>query len=231
MAKKKEIPESISIVCACMNRSKPLKACIGSWLLDKRINEILIVDWSSSPKLKLDNQDPRIRIERVDGEKYFNLGKAYNLGIKLAKSSKIIKMDTDYFINPYFNLIDELPLPKATFYTGNWELHKYDGDMGFFRYTNGWLYIKKDDFLKVGGYREDLQGYGWDDSDLYQRLMQSGLSRGTLNLNLIPLIFHVPHNHNVRVENYQNKNMQETEQENRNLCIAKINQTMNINSQ
>ena len=43
---------------------------------------------------------------RVDGEKYFNLGKAYNLGFKLAKSKKIMKMDTDYFINPYYNLVE-----------------------------------------------------------------------------------------------------------------------------
>ena len=218
MVKKEVKTESVSIVCACMNRSKPLKACIGSWLLDKRINEILIVDWSSSPKLKLDNLDSRIRIVRVDGEKYFNLGKAYNFGIKLAKSSKIIKMDTDYFINPYYDLIGQLPLPKSTFYTGNWMLHEYDGDMGFFRYTNGWLYIEKKDFLSVGGYREDLEGYGFDDSDLYQRLIQNGFSRGTLNLNLIPFIFHVPHNHESRVENYENKNLSETEQKNRILC-------------
>ena len=44
MANKNESLESISIVCACMNRSKPLKACIGSWLLDNRINEILIIE-------------------------------------------------------------------------------------------------------------------------------------------------------------------------------------------
>lgn len=225
MAKNNKIPESISIVCACMDRSKPLKACIGSWLLDKRINEIIIVDWSSTPKLKLDNHDPRILIKRVDGEKYFNLGKAYNLGINLAKSSKIIKMDADYFINPYYDLIGELPLPKSTFYTGNWELHKYDGGMGFLRYTNGWLYIEKDNFLRVGGYREDLEGYGWDDSDLYNRLIQSGLSRGMINLHLKPLIFHVPHNNEIRVENYENKNILETQEDNRNLCLNDKNQS------
>ena len=224
MANKNESQESISIVCACMNRSKPLKACIGSWLLDSRINEILIIDWSSSPKLKLDNLDPRIRIVRIDGEKYFNLGKAYNLGFKLAKSSKIMKMDTDYFINPYYDLIGELPLPKSNFYTGNWMLHKFDGDMGFFRFTNGWLYIDKEDFLNVGGYREDLKGYGFDDSDLYQRLIQSGIARATLNLNSKPLLFHVPHNANLRVENYENKNIRETMQYNRDLCINANNQ-------
>ena len=219
MAKKNEMTESISIVCACMNRSKPLKACIGSWLLHERINEIIIVDWSSTPKLKLDNQDPRIRIERVNGEKYFNLGKAYNYGIKFAKSSKIIKMDSDYFINPYYDFIGELTLPKSTFYTGNSELNKYDGNMGFLGYTNGWLYIEKDDFLKVGGYREDLEGYGWDDSDLYNRLIESGLTRGLVNLGMKPLVFHVPHDNAPRVANYKNKNIQETQTANRDLCF------------
>ena len=224
MANKNESQESISIVCACMNRSKPLEACIGSWLLNKQINEILIIDWSSSPKLKLDNLDPRIRIVRVDGEKYFNLGKAYNFGFKLAKSSKIIKMDADYFINPYYDFIGELPLPKSTFYTGSWKLGEFDGDMGFFRYTNGWLYIEKEDFLSVGGYREDLKGYGFDDSDLYNRLKKSGLAQGTLNLNLRPLIFHVPHDKEVRVENYENKNIRETEEYNRTLCLKDMDQ-------
>ena len=85
-------------------------------------------------------------------------------------------------------------------------------------------YIDKEDFLNVGGYREDLKGYGFDDSDLYQRLIQSGIARATLNLNSKPLLFHVPHNANLRVENYENKNIRETMQYNRDLCINANNQ-------
>lgn len=215
---------SVSIVCACMNRDKPLKACLGSWLLDERIREVVVVDWSSTPKLELDALDPRIKIIRVEGEKYFNLGKAYNKGFKAAKFSKIMKMDVDYFINPYFDLLGEVPAPESTFYTGNWRLHQHDGDMGFLRYTNGWLYVDKSDFFAVGGYREDLQGYGFDDSDLYQRLSKKGLAHKTLNLHVKPLLFHVPHGHEVRTENYAKKNIGESEKSNRQLCMNQQDQ-------
>lgn len=215
----------ISIVCACMNRANALKGCIGSWLIDQRIQEILIVDWSSTPKLELDITDTRIKIIRVEGKKQFNLGQAYNTGFKAAKFSKIMKMDVDYFINPYYDLLGEVPVPESTFYTGNWKLHQYDGDMGFLRYTNGWLYVDKNDFWSAGGYREDLQGYGFDDSDLYQRLCNHGFTHKTLNLQVKPLLFHVPHDHMVRVENYEKKNIVDSERHNMQLCIKPQSQS------
>tara|TARA_Y100000813_G_C24043446_1_gene295731 strand:- start:147 stop:371 length:225 start_codon:yes stop_codon:yes gene_type:complete len=68
------------------------------------------------------------------------------------------------FINPYYDLISELPLPKSTFYTGNWMLHEFERDMFFSIYKRLVLY-KKRIFFRVGCYREDLKGYGFDYSD------------------------------------------------------------------
>lgn len=32
----------------------------------------------------------------------------------------------------------------------------------------------KDDFISVGGYDEDMQGWGWEDADLFERMSESG---------------------------------------------------------
>jgi predicted glycosyltransferase involved in capsule biosynthesis len=198
-----------------MNRERPLKVSLQSWLLEDRIDEILIVDWSSSKPLKyLEKIDKRIKVFRIENQKHFHLGKSYNSAIRFSSCKHIMKMDVDYVINPYTKITEILPPPKDCFYTGNWQLHQYDGDMGFLRYTNGFIYANRSDFLQVGGYREDLIGYGFEDSDLYARLQAIGLTHNTLNLHKIPFLFHIPHDNKSRSENYEEKDIHKSSKRN-----------------
>ena len=38
---------SISVICACKNRTKPLEISLTSWLMFEEIQEVIITDWSS----------------------------------------------------------------------------------------------------------------------------------------------------------------------------------------
>jgi hypothetical protein len=93
---------NISLIVASMNRTDNLIESIYTWLNVKEIAEIIIVDYSS--KIPLIEHaavkewliNNKITLIRLNGEKYFNLGKAYNIAVDFATQEKILKIDADY---------------------------------------------------------------------------------------------------------------------------------------
>jgi hypothetical protein len=74
------MPRSTSIVTVCMNRREHLLAAaprVAAW---PHHQEHLIVDWSSIEPLRREDlpEDQRIRLLRVEGERRWNLCRAYN---------------------------------------------------------------------------------------------------------------------------------------------------------
>jgi hypothetical protein len=201
----KQISDNIkvSLICAVKNRKEQLLFAIRSWILFKEIEEIIIVDWSSDESIDdIANIDPRIKIIKVPGEKYFHLSKAYNIAIRSCKNRIILKMDTDYILNPYYNFFNIYRINRGEFLTGSWSDKYLDHNIGFFEYLNGFIYAYKSDLLDIEGYNENFEGYGYDDSDLYSRLEESGCRRLYLNHNCAA-IFHTPHANSKRFENYK----------------------------
>lgn len=194
----------VSIVCACMNRADILNINIRSWLHFKEIAEIIIVDWSSEQSLgHLKNIDERIKIIRVCGEHYFNIAKAYNIAIDHATYPFILKMDVDYMLNPYYNFFAEHPKPDCgNFYAGDWTKNPDDNTL---RYLAGCCYVSRSDIINVGGYNENFEGYGFDDGDLYNRLIRHGLVKYDLTYN--HCILHVPHANAERSKHYKTKSL------------------------
>lgn len=185
--------EKISVVTAVKDREQMLKISLNSWVNFKEINEIIIVDWDSKNKIDyFENIDSRIKVLRFNDQKYFNISKAYNSGIKKASHSRIMKLDVDYILNPYFNLFKNIKLNKRIFYTGNWELEELDNNLGFIKYLNGFLFVHKNNFEAVGGYNENLENYGWEDNELYNKLYGGGLKRVTIPFDET-YIYHNPH--------------------------------------
>jgi len=217
----KKTKETTGIVCAAMNRESILKVSLASWLQCKGISEIVIVDWSSKSSLKyLEDLDPKIKVVRVDDQKYFNLGKAYNLGLNNTSCTKILKLDVDYIINPYYSLFNELPkLTKDNFITGDWRCKDIDNNAGFIQYLNGFLYIYRDCFYKAKGY-SNFENYGWDDDDLYSKLQEAGLKRIVMDLKKSKYLYHNPHDDDVRSSCYEEKDLKKSATENR-LSIEK----------
>jgi hypothetical protein len=220
---------NVSLICACKNRYDALKISLNSWTSFDEIKEIIIVDWTSDEPIDhLVKLDSRIKILRVDGEKYFNLAQPLNLAASCATGDYIIKVDCDYIINPYHGFFENYRIDDKSFLSGNGALTKnyeYLDERGnyslnfknlsieeiaeycnsynhFFKFLKGLLYVSRDNFSKVGGYDEDITDYGWEDTDILSRLELLNLEHKkiTYDHNLI----HIPHSDRKRFENSPN---------------------------
>lgn len=214
----KDKKEKIGIVTAAMNRESMLKVSLASWLNCSEVSEIVIVDWCSKNSLTyLEKLDPRVRVIRVENQKYFNLGKAYNLAFNESTCDKILKLDVDYILNPYCNIFKSgVQLNKKNFITGNWRDAKLDNKIGFLSHLNGFVYLYRDSFFHAGGYSK-FDGYGWDDDDLYNKLEKVGYVRDFIKLSSSgkPYIYHNPHDDSFRSENYKEKDIKKSAKINR----------------
>lgn len=203
--------KNVSIVCASMNRTNALKVSLNSWLLNEKFKEIIIVDWSSAENLKnLEKLDNRIKVVIIPDKKYFDISKAYNIGIKNCSQEWILKMDVDYILNPYYDIFEEYlnHIQDDEILTGSYNDSLLDNKLGFLEYLNGLIFLKKEAFNDINGYNENFQGYGFDDEDLYLRLNQK-YKRLFLDQNK-KIVFHVPHEDNKRYENYEDKDIKKS---------------------
>lgn len=169
---KKPILNGVSIVSCCMNRNDNLKKAVKTWTA-LNVDEIIIVDWSSTTPVAdtlSELNDSRIKIVRVEGEEKWILTNAFNVGLRFARYSKIYKFDADIevgvdFVNAnYFN--------DTEYVRGNWATAVESGREDQ-KFVNGSFGAPKEALKSIGYYNENIQTYGWDDSDIYQRLSLS----------------------------------------------------------
>lgn len=203
------LDRQVSVVLGCMNREDMLNISIRSWIKHDPIKEIIVTDWSSDKSIKhLENISPKIKVIRVDGNEYYNASTPVNIAIKEAKCPIILKLDVDYIINPYANFNDLIDISEDEFISGNWRDKDLDNDLGFIKGTNGFLCVYKKHIETVGYYDESIENYGIEDCQMFKRLLDIGLKRKTLSFtdNNIS-IYHNPHSHYYRVENFEQKDV------------------------
>ena len=229
---------NISLICACKNRYKPLRVSLSSWLLFDEIKEIIIVDWDSDESLNhLTEIDKRIKIVTVENQKYFNQPQPLNIAASLATQEYILKADCDYTLNPYHNFFENYPVDKNSFVTGqhDYESPEYiDPNTGlamfdktnmstedlltyvnsyshFFKYLTGMLLVSKENFMKVGGYNENLgKYYAFEDDEIYIRLKLLGLNQYKIKYDYNWI--HIPHPDRKRFENFEGYHESEQKQ-------------------
>ena len=178
----------VTIVTCCMNRTENLLKALATWLSLSAIDEVIIVDWCSSEPVanslaRAGFNDARVRIVRVEDEPRWILSFAFNLGFRLARFDRILKLDADITLMPdYF---ERNTLPEGSFIAGDWQ----EAEKGQ-EHINGFFYIRQQDLLQVKGFNEFITTYGWDDDDLYERLIRSGLKRTCVDTRSI---YHIPH--------------------------------------
>jgi len=194
----------ISVICACMNRMEILKVNIMSWLNFSEIGEIVIVDWNSKqPLYDLLKLDKRIKIVRVEDQKYFNISQAFNLALDNSTLEYVLKLDTDYFLNPYYNFFKSHPVQNDSFYTGCWSYCEENNDIPkpIFQHLSGLCYARREYLIAVKGYNEHFNGYGYDDTDLHNRILASGKRKIIINHDYS--VMHIPHSTSERLANYE----------------------------
>jgi GT2 family glycosyltransferase len=190
----------VSIFVAVMNRNDRMRETLSNWLQYDWFDEIVVVDWSSDIPFEFDH--PKVKVFRVEGEPKWVLSQSFNLAASLTKGDILVKMDADYRVRDHFANI--FPIPQGTYYHGTWlglwNIHAYvDGNP---RYLNGFVACHRKAFEDVNGYNERITSYGWDDTDLYQRL-----DKVATPLIIAPEtgIWHEPHDDELRTVN-QNPN-------------------------
>lgn len=186
---------TVSVVTACMNRNENLVAALKTWLEFSEIGEIIIVDWSSQIDVRDSIEvaglaDERITILRVEKEARWILSWAYNLGFTYVSNAKVLKLDADILLDSRFFELNKLS--PQQFCAGDWRMAESGQE-----HINGAFYCHTNDLLKAGGFNEYIQSYGWDDDDLYSRLINFGLHR-----ELIPpeSVHHIDHDDTARIE-------------------------------
>jgi glycosyltransferase involved in cell wall biosynthesis len=195
---------TISIICACKNRNEALKISIQSWLINNKINEIIVVDWSSDEPLEeLAKIDKRIKIIRVNNQKYFNQPQPLNLALNLACGDKILKLDADHIMNPYYNFLDLYEIDSQSFVCGDTdEDEKTVAWNEYFKPMRGLLYCNKNSLKDIGGYNEEkINHYGYEDSEIEDRLIRNGFKK--IKLKFDHTFFHIPHSIKKRYENFK----------------------------
>lgn len=166
--------DGVSILCAVRYRSEALIRSLPSWL-ESGADQIVIIDYSSEPTLvasleKEGISDPRIQIFRIDGKSVWWLADAFNSGIDQIENTKVLKLDADHKISP--ELLSHVKLGDREFFTGHWS-NPLPGQS----HTNGAVFLHTEHLKSVGGWDPRITTYGWDDSDLYERLTYFGLRR------------------------------------------------------
>lgn len=210
---------TISVISACGNRGRALSISISSWIQFDEIDEIIVTDWNSDEPIDhLTELDSRIKIITVPNEKYFNQPQPLNLAASLAKSEYLLKLDSDTVMNPYFNFFDNHTIDNQSFLTGTDYTGKLISKLGIYQkypYIKplwGTLYVTKENYLKIGGYNENMGKYAaWEDTEIFERLLLLGLNHVEIKFDLKTL-FSLPHLSKKRVENFQayeeDKNLQ-----------------------
>nr|NQU92418.1 glycosyltransferase [Bacteroidota bacterium] len=172
------IKQCISLCTAIMNRKEIFEDALKTWVNHKEVDEIIIVDWSSDESLiplVRKYQNGKIFLAIVKNQEKWVLSYAFNLAARLTTRDKILKIDADVKILPGF--FEKHTLEDGMFYTGNWEIARNENE----RHLNGVVFCSRTDFFKIHGYNEFITSYGWDDSDLYNRMEGAGLQRKNIN--------------------------------------------------
>lgn len=176
-----------SLVAACHNNHEVLRSSFMSWIAVAGIDEIILVDWSSSPPLhyvieELDIPQktslPAITIVLVQNESVWIPSRAFNVAFRLARASRVLRIDCDHYVRNDF--LKKHTLDNEIFFTGRKELARTKDEL----YLRNILYIDRKTFASVGGYDERIQSYGGEHEDLVRRLLKKDLRRNDLDYNV-----------------------------------------------
>lgn len=183
--------ENCTIVAACRVSKSNLerfKTAFLSWLDVIGVDDIVVVDWSSRVDLAQEVQHisigstKDINVLRINTRLPWRLALAYNQGFQLVKTKYIFKVDCDTVLHSQayaLNNLDDLVLRYA-----NWKSAETDNEA----HLNGVFLTEIVTLREVGGFDERFGLYGWEDSDLYERIalhepsrrcsLTRGLTRG-----------------------------------------------------
>ena len=102
-------------------------------------------------------------------------------------------------------------ISPGEFVAGNWNQYYLDNDLGFMRNLNGIICCHKKYFMDVGLYNEEIDNYGREDCEMFDKLEAIGLIEKDIYFepNCVP-VYHNPHSDRVRSYNRKDNNIDRT---------------------
>ena len=183
------------------------------------------------------NPLPNLRVIKVeDKTDYFNLSRARNCGAMLADANIINFLDSDVLVEPLWLINASLPILRGGAHLtepGAWYRSEYGPGGAAQRRTRLWdaksrralrapvlrvpipgkgtMSMTMTAFLAVRGYDELMEGWGWEDNDMYDRLNQLYTFQETQGH---PLILQMNHHESLRTEHYKEKDKKVSHEKN-----------------
>lgn len=225
----------ISICTTCMDRTYDLKKTLLKNIEDNSSYpnlEFVVLNYNSSDDMHafMTSNDIKYLIKMgivkyfiTRTPKFYSMSHSRNIAFKNANGQIVTNVDADNFTGKGFakflNELAEICPSKAFFTKGKRMMH---GRIGMY----------KDEFLNIGGYNEDLNGYGFDDHDLMIRAMNSGFKMmWWAGISEEDFSNRIRTPRNTVSKNMQNKNWRQTEKENKIISMTAINSGILIANQ
>jgi hypothetical protein len=219
----KEIPVApkLSFVIPCMGRLEHLKQSLPS--LSAQVgSEVIVVDWSCPDKCgEWAALWPITRVVNVVGEKNFSLPKSRNIGAKAARGEWLCFLDCDMVVSQDFSKIvidtirNKLERPDKKSTTNYFISFGINSQAGY----AGMTICRKEDWEAVGGYDEQMEGWGWEDTDFKNRLEQIKLVPYFISKDLAT---HIEHGNEERVKYYDQKDQNASHAKNQELSYKRL---------
>ena len=188
----------VHVIASCANRYASLRSCLPTWLSVPEVSSVTLVDWGSDEPLQdrlrehVDASNGRLRVVTLDEPLPWMLSTSVNLALHflpLHTPSLLLKLDCDTLLQPQF--VAQHPLEEGDFYAGDWRKARDENEM----HLNGVIYLRLLSLLRVNGYDERLQSYGYDDTNLHERLTATNLTARPLRFQYIS---HLKHDDSLR---------------------------------
>lgn len=157
---------ALSIVTTCKGRLEFLKQTLDPMIATGFPVTVVDYDCPQGTAAWVSARHSGVRVIKAVDRPIFNLSAARNLGAHGLKSDYILFLDSDTIPTEQFSRdLARLPLRDGIFVVaGNFELL-------------GQALVPRRPFERIGGYDEIIEGWGYDDEDLYERLQDTGLIR------------------------------------------------------
>lgn len=204
---------TVTAIIPCKKRLNHLRECIGTWVA-QNMAEVLVIDYNcpqNTEKFIQSIKNNRVACfkEPVAADAW-NLSKARNAGWRHAETDILLFLDADTILKPGF-LDDALSKLKEdeTFVSGLTR-EPWNGC--------GCLLVYKSDFERVRGYNELMEGWGFEDIDMYGRLKAAGLEHKNFDPALIE---NLPHAAATRNEFHGRLDQFDTHNKNAAICATK----------
>lgn len=191
----------ICFVTTSMGRLEHVKKTLPA-LMSQPESSVILVDYSCPENSGnwAEENFPDCQVVRVHNEQFFHAAKARNASMSIIKDASDVEwlcfVDVDTILSKDFSVKVQPILEKNRFITAYNIYNKVKG-------LGGLLIVHKSDFLAVGGYDEEINGYGTNASEMRLRLYFHGLSYKILPENLA---VHIDHNHSGAYSKYSENN-------------------------